>query len=219
MWVGGGPACGDGFVDDVEACDDGDGFDGDGCNNDCSASCGDGDVNVVAIAGGGFADADAHAVDVDADGFDDLVIVELGSTTPSLEVALGSARGLLPAVAVAQLDFGTDAAVVSGSAIADVDGDDVLDVALFRGGECGIAVARGDGFGSFSEAPLLSAVIDDNTSCGPRGALLDLDGDGALDVMLPHSAQTMRVFDQVLGTFQRTGDRTYAGFLRCAANR
>jgi cysteine-rich repeat protein len=35
---GAAPACGDGVVDAGESCDDGNGVDGDGCNNDCEAS-------------------------------------------------------------------------------------------------------------------------------------------------------------------------------------
>ncbi len=216
VWVGGGPACGDGVVNGNEVCDDGNAFDGDGCNNDCNASCGDGDVDVVAVAAGGFDAADAHAVDIDADGFDDLVIVER-SDTPTLEVALGSARGLLPVVAVAQINLGgAFANGVSGSAIADVDGDDVLDVVLFRDGECGIAVVRGDGFGALSEAPQSRAVFDDNGACSRRGVLADVDVDGDLDVKFGQSEQLLRSFEQSAGaTFFPAPDQPYPSLLRC----
>ncbi len=56
--------CGDGFVGPGEACDDGNGIDGDGCNNDCApGSCGDGQVDLGEQCDDGNANNDDACLD------------------------------------------------------------------------------------------------------------------------------------------------------------
>jgi cysteine-rich repeat protein len=208
IWLRSADMCGDGDVQGAETCDDGNAIDADGCSRCVEDVCGDG-AGTATLATVGVRTM-VHTADLDSDGFDDVIVVELASNTPTVSVARGSPDGLQPAVPMVLADMPdnlSDMPVaqiggVGGSEIVDVDNDGALDLALFDHFNCTFQIFRGNGAGAFAASTAVSpATPFDSTGgsvCGEftpgpdgrrthLGAFFDVNLDGRLDVVLPSS--------------------------------
>jgi hypothetical protein len=146
-------------------------------------------VNVLLGDGnGGFGTAEARflgydvypwhvtVADLNADGHDDVIIAK----DQGLSVLLGDGTGSLGNA----IDSGTGSGIgVSSISLGDVDGDGNLDT-LLTDGNGGLSVQRGDGQGSFTAMPIVSAG-------GPIDSAVmgDVNGDGMLDLVAVGSYQ------------------------------
>jgi hypothetical protein len=146
-------------------------------------------VNVLLGDGnGGFGTAEARflgydvypwhvtVADLNADGHDDVIIAK----DQGLSVLLGDGTGSLGNA----IDSGTGSGIgVSSISLGDVDGDGNLDT-LLTDGQGGLSVQRGDGQGSFTAMPIVSAG-------GPIDSAVmgDVNGDGMLDLVAVGSYQ------------------------------
>jgi hypothetical protein len=114
--------------------------------------------------------AQAEAADLDRDGYTDLVL----RRSQGLEVLPGRGDGSFAAAIAVPL-----AEQATWMAIADFDGDGVLDAVVTFSDSEELALLLGDGGGSFRAGPVTS------TGFEPRyGASADLDGDGDGDLAL-----------------------------------
>ncbi|MEM6289748.1 MAG: myxococcus cysteine-rich repeat containing protein [Myxococcota bacterium] len=93
------PICGNGIVEEDEQCDDGNAFDGDGCNADCTDPCGDGQVIYVDIdaAPGGDGSSWSNAYNVVQDALD------AASPGDDLWIAAGVYLPVVPEATLADL--------------------------------------------------------------------------------------------------------------------
>ncbi len=171
-------ACGDGIVDPGEACDDGNPIDGDACGIDCTPdTCHDGMKSSDErcwlsshVYPGGSGTRGLWAGDVDADGDED-VIGWNDNTIMVYDHRQDHSLGARILYTAAQ---------VRGATVADIDLDGDLDIVASRGDyfmeQPDLVVLTNDGAGTFT-----AAAKPDNpyVSLG----LVDLDGDGAPDLM------------------------------------
>jgi cysteine-rich repeat protein len=93
------PVCGDGELGGVEACDDDNLEDGDGCESDCTLSCGNGTVDPVEVCDDGNAQG--------GDGCSAACLVEEGHAFEGVDPKEGG----IPEVIVNDFFGGTDAAL------------------------------------------------------------------------------------------------------------
>jgi cysteine-rich repeat protein len=218
VWLRPQAVCGDGVLQGLENCDDGNAITADGCSRCRSDNCADGASSAAQLPAIG-ARTMVHSADLDDDGFKDVIVVELVSNTPTVSVARGSAFGLqraVPVVLANMPDALLDPVVggVGGSEVLDVDDDGVLDLVLFDQFNCTFQVFRGTGAGAFT-APFQSPALavgtgvcgDGDVSANSRrtqlGAFLDVNRDGRLDAVMPASDGALRVvFQQQGGQFE-----------------
>ncbi len=112
---------------------------------------------------------DAFAGDIDGDALDDLVLVHIDSTVSSLR-NLGEGRLATEWTrSVACLD-------PQAAALADFDGDGMLDLAISSGAQGDLTVLSGDGQGGFTASTGLAGLGETLAI-----AAADFDGDGAAD--------------------------------------
>lgn len=165
-----------------------------GISNDFDRSVGNGTYATgsnIAHSEGGFTTGD-----VDNDG--DLDIVNtLGSNT-GIEIALNNGNGTFSVLAVS-----TGGAEPNNPTLADVNGDNNLDIIWASGGS-GIAVQLGNGNGTFG-AQAYSYGSSPSPAHG-KSAAADLDGDGNADLVIQDYAHnTLRVYrGNGNGTFAAT---------------
>jgi hypothetical protein len=141
------------------------------------------------------------AADLDGDGKTDLAVVMVGTPgqPATLAVFLGQAGGGFQPARTFPLQ--ATGGTASGVAIGDLNGDGKPDIAAVSNFGQQIDVLLGDGRGGFSEA----AQIPQSIESGADGRIMsDLDGDGNLDLTIPHCC------GQADGTFLRgNGDGTF----------
>ena len=125
---------------------------------------------------GAFRVSFLSAADLDGDTVMDLAIRQRDNSLPGLAVLLGDGAG-----GFQQTDVGAEWPVQDWVGVGDVDGDDILDlvVLLNRADFADVGVWRGNGDGTFrgsfgSTAP---------GRWGSRATLIDLDGDGRVDLL------------------------------------
>ena len=141
---------------------------------------GDGTFTQSGAGAVGYGPEAVMAGDLDGDGRDDAVSVDSFSAfnsapTFSISVLVGDGQGGFRPPAT----YPTGDGPVSG-ALADLDGDGALDVAVSAVGSSVVAVYRGDGAGRLTEAGRLPVVRQPQT---PVAA--DLDRDGRVDMAVP----------------------------------
>jgi hypothetical protein len=116
--------------------------------------------------------------DVSSDGIAD--VITTNQEGQSVSVLLGDGTGRLTSAAASPVVLGADA---YPSAIADLDGDGKLDLAVPLVGGTAVAVLRGDGKGGFLPMPGAPyATLARPYSIRP----LDIDLDGSLDLLVAH---------------------------------
>jgi hypothetical protein len=118
------------------------------------------------------------AGDLNGDGSADVVVAD--QTQRAVAVLLADGRGGL-ALAGLPIGIGADA---YPPAIGDLDGDGRLDIVVPQIGSDGVVVLLGDGAGGLHAAP--GSPFRTGRARPYSIALLDLDRDGALDVIAPH---------------------------------
>jgi hypothetical protein len=112
------------------------------------------------------------AGDLNRDGAMDLVVA---NDFEDLSVVLGDGRGGFSRPLVIDTVEGP-----SPAAIADLDGDDIPDLAAADGGWNGVRLFHGNGDGTFSPGPVLAA-----GRAPPRIQAADLNFDGSVDLAFP----------------------------------
>ncbi len=141
--------------------------------------------------------------DIDGDGWPDLVWAAWDDSAPFRKLRLfirhGQADGSLSAAAepMASSPYGCG---LFAMAIGDVNGDRRNDLVL--GGSCGIRVLTQDASGNFTLGPLYSLPGYDYAGLVK---LVDLNGDGRLDMLTAGNSSAFRVWTQTpAGAFEQT---------------
>jgi hypothetical protein len=155
----------------------------------------------------GGSGVDITAGDVNNDGILDLVVTEnTSSTTGVVAVLLGNADGTFQAATTPTFNFNTLGNVVLG----DLDGDGKLDLAVVVDDTSvgtGLAVAKGNGDGSFQPAVFYSTTLQNLTLSQPTPGdvqMIDLNGDGKLDLVYSNSTYG------TIGVLYNTGTNPFA---------
>jgi cysteine-rich repeat protein len=149
-------SCGDGFLQEGEACDDGNIVGDDGCEADCSLpACGDhiqnkGELCLFGPTPVGTNPNDIELADLNRDGLLDMIVANQGSN--NLSVFLGQGDGFFePPTTVGTGDEPNEVTVV------DLNKDNLLDLAIPNGGSGNISIFLGNGDGTFQGEQLVGA--------------------------------------------------------------
>ncbi|MEK6677073.1 MAG: FG-GAP-like repeat-containing protein [Planctomycetota bacterium] len=187
-------ACGNGWVEDPEACDDGNVADGDGCSASCAfepgfvctgepseCRCGGVSPGVPLFTDSGQALGDgftwkALVGDIDNDGDPDIVALE--DAYYKVQIYFNDGDGLFSFAASKSFQRATPH---RSGALADLDGDANLDLVVGGdGGGAGVFLYRGDGTGAFAQvwSNTWSYAQIDAVKAG------DIDGNGSVDLVV-----------------------------------
>jgi hypothetical protein len=145
--------------------------------------------------------------DIDGNRHPDILVAREGGAF-ALRQLMGDSDGL-------QLTFGPlvdENEEVLALALADIDGDAVLDLVATVGGSHEVVVLIGEGAGDFDEIARFSAEGEDPYAL----AVADLDADGDNDVLVGNreiesGMASMRVFDNAAGELQERGNYPQLG--------
>ena len=188
-----------GQIDSVAVAD----FDRDGRPDVAAADDGTGLVTILLGSGGGALGAPTtypaghspwsiQAADLNGDQMPDLAVTNIFGTDATVTVLLGKGDGTFSPRASYMTDAGPD-----GVAIADLDGDGKLDLAVANQAGRSVSVLMGRGDGTFGTQT--STASDGGPTTIVAG---DLDGDGRPDLVVADQ-ETNRV-----GVFRNKGDGT-----------
>lgn len=144
----------------------------------------------------------AIAGDLESDGFDDLVVfttAESGHLHAQIWRNDGSGTFHIDATA---LPHALSTHSFSCGALVPRPGQIAPDLLLFGGPESRSRVLLNDGTGHFSAGPLLPTLPDMHPAPGGCAAVADLNGDGALDVIVAYTGAVQILINNGDGTFR-----------------
>ena len=128
--------------------------------------------------------------DFDGDGKTDLAVTNYSANTISVFRNTSSSGGTISFAA--KVDFTTGGTLPRSISIGDLDGDGMLDLAIANGGYATVSVFRNTGRpGTISFASKVDFLSGETTY---SISIVDLDGDGKLDLAVANSNSTVSVF-------------------------